>query len=127
MKRVTIITLSLVLMVCTLYAQQNTAGQAQYKPMNFTKSDISVAPVNITKSYKAIGDTIWYDDFSNPANWAFSSGPTATGGSWELGIDAGSLDQYTSYGGSNPFNPPTQANGGAFINAIQYLLAPPIP
>ncbi|MBI4647538.1 MAG: hypothetical protein HY738_13350 [Bacteroidia bacterium] len=81
----------------------------------------------ITKSLKALGDTIWYDDFSNPANWAFSSGPSATGGSWQIGVDAGSLDTYTSYSGNNPFNPPTQTNGGAFINAVQYLLAPPIP
>jgi len=72
---------------------------------------------NNAKKLMAAGDTAFYDDFSNPADWTISA-------DWIIGTNAddpGGANTLQTWIG--PITSSTAGNGYAFINEIQYLVA----
>lgn len=95
------------------------------EPGIFTKGDICNERGLMSPS--VIGDTILFDDFSNPANWIIQNlgGGTKT---WVIGNisdpDAAQLQSYSL--GFASWNPnPVAGNKFAYFDAIYYLLPPP--
>jgi len=65
---------------------------------------------------KAGGDTLWKSDFSTPeTDWITGQGDAGVQGSWEFGTVPEADDPYFAL-----LNSPTEENGYAFFNAVQY-------
>jgi hypothetical protein len=73
-----------------------------------------------TNNLKADGDIIWQDDFSGTHVWDIA---TSGQGTFVIGTNA-SFGAGSTYLGNMAST--TAANGFAFFNGVQYLLAPPI-
>lgn len=71
---------------------------------------------------KADGDLIWEDDFSGTNPWTTGSEPNGVQGTFEIGNNSSTgMANVVTYMGAMASS--TAANGFAFFNGVQYLLA----
>ncbi len=72
---------------------------------------VDAKPINVFTE-KAEGDSIWGDDFSVPANWAFTHTSTPPHG-WGITSNSDTIP----VAALRPFNAPTADNGFAFVSS----------
>lgn len=113
MKKVYLLVSGLLLAAGAVNAQ--VEAERAYLPIS---EDNSSRPVGLVGDDRAPGDVIVSDDFSDFANWTLST-EGGTTPEWELVTSTpGDLNTYME-----AFASPTNANGFAAFNGVQYLLA----
>lgn len=101
-----------------MFAVGNVVAQVNQRQYTFgTEANVDkIEKQDEVGSNKALGVTVWSDDFSVPADWEI--GPANTQGQWQIVTTTPS--QLNTYMGA--MNSTTKANGFGAFNAVQYLI-----